>query len=75
MMSKTTVETPGPITSGNPKGSSVQLTSSALGASRKQTSSVRIAESGIFVQSAHSKKANISQAQADRAVKNYLSGK
>jgi len=69
-MSKTTVEAPGPITSGNPKGSSVQLDTS-----RKQISNVRIANSGIFVQSAHSKKANISQAQADRAVKNYLSGK
>ena len=56
-------------------GQYAQLSSSAFGASTKQRSNCRMGSSGIFVESAHSKKANISQTQANRAVKSYLSGK
>ena len=57
------------------KGAEVRLASSALGSSIKHPSSYRTTSSGKFVESAHSKKENISQFEANRAVKNYLSGK
>lgn len=57
------------------KGAEVRLASSALVSSIKHPSSYRTASSGKFVGSAHSKKANISQSEANRAVKNYLLGK
>lgn len=68
-------KTPGTNSPHTKKDEGVRLATSVLGSSIKQRSSYRTATCGKFAESAHSKKANISQVEANRAVKNYLSGK